>query len=98
MAVCIAEEIPAADLEVIQDVLRGIILQSWPEERLVGPLLEIKHCLDEHGDNNEKCNHQMFVFAASTLPSIFEEKGTCIECLYSNAVRAKSKKHLKKDF
>lgn len=89
VGVCLSVDIPAADLEVIQSVLKGILLECWPDERLIASLFEIKSCLDEKGDESKECDRLMFIFAASTLPALFEENGSCIECLYSNAARSK---------
>ncbi|MFX0112909.1 MAG: hypothetical protein ACFFB3_00025 [Candidatus Hodarchaeota archaeon] len=89
VGVCLGVDIPAADLGVLRQVLKGILLECWPDERLLSSLLEIKRCIEEKGAENKECDRLMFIFAASTLPALFEENGTCIECLYSNAARNK---------
>lgn len=89
VGVCLPVDIPATDLDVIQSVLKGILLECWQDERLIASLFEIKRCLDEKGGDSKECDRLMFIFAASTLPALFEENGTCIECLYSNAARSK---------
>jgi hypothetical protein len=89
VGICLGVDIPAADLDVMRKVLKGLLLECWTDERLISALLQIKNCIDEKGAEDKQCDRLMFIFAASTLPALFEENGTCIECLYSNATKSK---------
>jgi len=94
VGICLPEDIPAADSDVLLEVMRGILIellmiQGVSEERLIVPLREIKECLEVKGEDSQECSEIMFIFAVSTLPSMLEEWNTCVECLYSNATRSK---------